>query len=212
MEESMSESQLDAELKIAMQSRRRQRKRKYLEALEARVEPDFHLTEEEMNDGERDKQRPRRGHSQINFPALKYKGGSRNDLAVFLTNLKGRFALLADEFPTDTEKVVYASTFFEGAVSRRWIRFLTIEKRTCSLLAHSKLNALRQAEGEKFDTFLECSARAAERIAATVKKQLAGCQQDIVASVSSLVESLEKINKNALIVDSDDEMSAAEDE
>ncbi|AEO55969.1 hypothetical protein MYCTH_2124936 [Thermothelomyces thermophilus ATCC 42464] len=84
-------------------------------------------------------------------PPSKY-GGTKEDLAGFLTNLRSYFRLNDDKFPDDKAKVLYVATRLEGKALRwfepTWNDYLTEEDK-------DDRDAFTQAVFRSYDRFEE---------------------------------------------------------
>ncbi|KAH7132818.1 hypothetical protein EDB81DRAFT_887941 [Dactylonectria macrodidyma] len=130
---STEEEALDRRIEEQQREQRLRRKRRWLELTDAGETPNFDpnnnytLSSQSFRSNNEDsQQRPSEGTwGRFQLPNPRYTGKSWTELQIYLTDLKARFLMQPASFCYDHQKVLFASSCFEGFVKRRWTNFVT---------------------------------------------------------------------------------------
>ena len=178
----LTADELDAYIIQAREKRRLKAKRNYIEALRRGEDPlfDSSILEQpvEQQREEREPKRPRReAWGRIQLPTPRFKGKSWSELMTFFNDLRSHFATQPDNFISDNDRVMYASTCLGDEVKRRWTNYLRVDLDDCPeqvswnefkewletgindgptrCLEATKPTRLTQAPHQKFRSFLD---------------------------------------------------------
>lgn len=178
----MSRDELDEYISIDRENLRLKRKREYVEARQRgeipAIDP-FEFDDPVGPTPERPEQRPRReGGIRIQLPPLRFRGGNYAETQNFIFDLENRFRMYADDFPTDSQRVVYTASSLIGPLKTRWRNYVMLSHQndpddvtwtqakrwlteritddaTRSLDAVTKLRRTSQRGDQSFDQFLD---------------------------------------------------------
>ncbi|KAF7554361.1 hypothetical protein G7Z17_g2961 [Cylindrodendrum hubeiense] len=128
------EEELDRRIEILQREHRIQRKRKWLELIEAGKEPTFDSCRENTearptvlrrsDEEDDDPQSPRTGWEPPLLRNPRYSGKSWMELQMYLMDLNSIFLLQPQFFKHGLHRMLYASSWLEGHVKQRWIFYV----------------------------------------------------------------------------------------
>lgn len=175
-------AELDEYITTDRENLRLKRRREYVEARQRGEIPAINPLEFDDpvdTPPERPEPRPRHeGGARIQLPPLKFRGGNYAETQNFVFDLENRFRMFADDFKTDSQRIVYVASSLLGPIKTRWRNFLTLNHQadpdnvtwdeakrwlservtdgvTRSYNAVTKLRSTYQREDQSFDQFLD---------------------------------------------------------